>query len=95
VKHEQDVAVREGGEEGAGEQAGDVIKSEEVVESPGKRTRKVKVKVAVPPDVGERRAPTSTVETLLRDAEAHLVRVDPRLQPLIEKHHCKSLGHVP
>jgi hypothetical protein len=35
------------------------------------------------------RPPTSTVETLLEDACAHLIKVDPKLKTLIEKHHCE------
>ncbi|KAI4157042.1 MAG: hypothetical protein L6R39_000814 [Caloplaca ligustica] len=39
-------------------------------------------KTPVPP-------PTTTTSQLLEEACAHLIRVDPRLQPLIEKHHCR------
>ncbi|OCL14275.1 DNA glycosylase [Glonium stellatum] len=33
--------------------------------------------------------PTSTTETLLSDACAHLVKVDPKLKVLVDKHHCE------
>jgi DNA-3-methyladenine glycosylase II len=59
-----------------------------VEESPSK---KKKAATVVPPDVGVLRPPTSTVETLLEDACAHLIKVDPKMRGLIEKHHCKSL----
>ncbi|KAI4086126.1 MAG: hypothetical protein LQ348_005051 [Seirophora lacunosa] len=32
--------------------------------------------------------PATSTSQLLSEACAHLIRVDPRLQPLIEKHHC-------
>ena len=32
--------------------------------------------------------PSATIDTLLRDAEAYLVEVDPKLGPLVEKHKC-------
>lgn len=52
-------------------------------------TKKRKAKEAVPPDVGVMRPPTSTVDTLLKDAEDFLCQVDPKLKGLVEKHHCK------
>ncbi|KAL8874356.1 MAG: hypothetical protein Q9174_000307 [Haloplaca sp. 1 TL-2023] len=33
--------------------------------------------------------PTSTTSQILDEACAHLIRADPRLQPLIERHHCR------
>lgn len=33
--------------------------------------------------------PTTTTEQLLEQACSHLITVDPRLKPLIEKHHCR------
>lgn len=60
--------------------------SQENTESPAK---KKKASVVVPPDVGTLRPPTSTVDTLLKDACEHLCKVDPKLKVLIEKHHCK------
>ena len=33
--------------------------------------------------------PTTTTETLLEEACAHLIKIDPKLRPVIEKHHCK------
>lgn len=58
-------------------------------------TKKKKAKPMVPPDVGEKLPhPTSTVDTLLEDACAHLLKVDPRLKSLIEKHHCESMALV-
>ncbi|KAF2642272.1 DNA glycosylase [Massarina eburnea CBS 473.64] len=53
--------------------------------SPAKK-RKAKV---VPPDVGVLRPPTSTIDTLLKDAEEYLCKVDPKLRGLVEKHSCK------
>jgi hypothetical protein len=43
----------------------------------------------VPPDVGVLRPPTSTVDTLLKDAEEFLCQVDPGLRDLVGKHSCK------
>jgi DNA-3-methyladenine glycosylase II len=51
--------------------------------------KKRKAKELVPPDVGALRPPTSNIETLLKDAEAFLIEVDPKMQALVEKHHCK------
>ena len=34
-------------------------------------------------------APSSSTTTLLQDAIAHLISVDPRLEPFIQKNHCK------
>ncbi|KAF2690782.1 DNA glycosylase [Lentithecium fluviatile CBS 122367] len=42
----------------------------------------------LPPDVGALHPATSTTETLLQDACEHLCTVDPKLRPLVEKHHC-------
>lgn len=53
--------------------------------SPAKK-RKAK---EVPPDVGVLNKPTATVDTLLKDAEEFLCKVDPKLKPLVEKHKCK------
>jgi DNA-3-methyladenine glycosylase II len=61
------------------------ISSQGNSQSPNKR----KAKEAVPPDVGALRPPTSTTDTLLKDACAHLCSVDPRMKILTEKHHCK------
>ena len=33
--------------------------------------------------------PTTTTGQILEEACAHLIKTDPRLQPLIEKHHCR------
>lgn len=46
----------------------------------------------MPPDVGVLNKPTATIDTLLRDAEAFLIKVDPKLKPLIEKHTCKMFS---
>ncbi|KAF2786662.1 DNA glycosylase [Melanomma pulvis-pyrius CBS 109.77] len=54
--------------------------------------KKRKPKEIVPPDVGALRPPTSTTDTLLKDACLHLCSVDPRLNDLIEKHHCKMFS---
>lgn len=72
--------------------AEDVVAAAEPVtqESPSKKKKEVTV---VPPDVGVLRPPTSTVETLLEDACAHLIKTDPKLKTLIEKHHCKLSFH--
>lgn len=32
--------------------------------------------------------PTTTTANILKEASAHLIKLDPRLQPLVEKHHC-------
>ncbi|KAF2201992.1 DNA glycosylase [Delitschia confertaspora ATCC 74209] len=52
-----------------------------------KKPRKAKETAA--PDVGTLLPPTSTTDTLLKDACEHLCKVDPRLKGLIEKHHCE------
>ncbi|KAK7511290.1 putative DNA-3-methyladenine glycosylase [Phyllosticta citriasiana] len=36
--------------------------------------------------------PTLTTETLLKEAEAHLIKIDPGLKPLIEKNPCKMFS---
>ncbi|KAH7401626.1 DNA glycosylase [Pyrenochaeta sp. MPI-SDFR-AT-0127] len=54
-------------------------------ESPAKKR---KAKELVPPDVGAIPAASTDIDRLLKDAEAYLVEVDPKLQGLIEKHHC-------
>lgn len=51
--------------------------------------RKRKAKELVPPDVGAIPSASTDIDRLLKDAEAHLVSVDPKLQSLVEKHHCK------
>ncbi|XP_014560803.1 hypothetical protein COCVIDRAFT_34127 [Bipolaris victoriae FI3] len=58
---------------------------------PGDATpaRKRKAKELVPPDVGAIPSASTNIDRLLKDAEAHLVSVDPKLKTLIEKHHCK------
>ncbi|KAF1834975.1 DNA glycosylase [Decorospora gaudefroyi] len=61
--------------------------------------RRRKAKELVAPDVGALRSPTSNVDTLLKEAEAWLVRVDPKLRTLVEKHRCRifspeGLGEV-
>ncbi|KAF2117769.1 DNA glycosylase [Lophiotrema nucula] len=56
-------------------------------------TKKRKAKEVVPPDVGNKlHPPTSTTETLLKDACQYLCTVDPKLKDLIEKHHCKMFS---
>lgn len=51
-----------------------------------------KAKEVVAPDVGVVKPPTSNIDTLLKDAEAFLISVDPNLRGLIEKHHCKMFS---
>ena len=51
--------------------------------------RKRKAKELVPPDVGAIPNASTDIDRLLKDAEAHLVGVDPTLKGLVEKHHCK------
>ncbi|KAF2184389.1 DNA glycosylase [Zopfia rhizophila CBS 207.26] len=63
--------------------------SQEETASPSK---KKKAKEVVPPDVGAMQPPTSTVDTLLKDACEHLCKIDPKLKALIEKHHCKMFS---
>ena len=41
------------------------------------------------PSKGSMPQPTTTTAQLLEQACAHLIAVDPRLKPLIEKHHCR------
>ncbi|KAL5447796.1 hypothetical protein PMIN06_007341 [Paraphaeosphaeria minitans] len=53
--------------------------------SPAKRRKANEV----PPDVGVLNKPTATVDTLLKDAEEFLCKMDPKLRPLVEKHKCK------
>jgi len=50
--------------------------------SPGKKRREPA------PDMGALHPPTSTTETLLKDACEHLCKVDPKLKDLIDRHHC-------
>lgn len=58
-------------------------------ESPAKKR---KTKELVPPDVGAIPAASTDIDRLLKDAEAHLVKVDPKLKGLIEKHHCQTFN---
>jgi DNA-3-methyladenine glycosylase II len=51
--------------------------------------KKRKAKELVPPDVGTIPSATTDIDLLLKDAEEYLVKVDPKLKPLVEKHHCK------
>jgi len=51
--------------------------------------KKRKAKEVVPPDVGTLKPPTSNIDTLLKDAEAFLISVDPKLRGLVEKHTCR------
>jgi DNA-3-methyladenine glycosylase II len=60
--------------------------SHEDNQSPNKKR---KAKETAPPDVGALRPPTSTTDTLLNDACAHLCSVDPHMRVLTEQHHCK------
>jgi len=46
----------------------------------------------VPPDVGTLKPPTSNIDTLLKDAEAFLISVDPKLRGLVEKHTCRMFS---
>lgn len=54
--------------------------------------KKRKAKEVVPPDVGALKPASTDIDTLLKDAEAYLVSVDPKLKGLIEKHHCKMFS---
>jgi DNA-3-methyladenine glycosylase II len=54
--------------------------------------KKRKAKEVVPPDVGAMKPPSTNIDTLLKEAEAYLISVDPKLRPLIEKHHCKMFN---
>ena len=61
--------------------------------APSPSKRKKKEAAALPPDIGAARPPpTATTDTLLRDACAHLCRVDAGLQALIDKHHCEMFS---
>jgi DNA-3-methyladenine glycosylase II len=53
--------------------------------------KKCKAKELVPPDMGTLKPPTSNIDTLLKDAEAYLIKIDEtgKLKPLIEKTKCK------
>jgi DNA-3-methyladenine glycosylase II len=53
--------------------------------------KKRKAKELVPPDMGTLKSPTSNIDTLLKDAEAFLIKVDKtgKLEALIEKTKCK------
>ncbi|KAE8835108.1 hypothetical protein PTNB85_06441 [Pyrenophora teres f. teres] len=54
--------------------------------SPAKRR---KAKELVPPDVGAIPNASTNVERLLKDAEEFLVKVDPKMEALVKKHHCE------
>jgi DNA-3-methyladenine glycosylase II len=54
--------------------------------------KKRKAKEVVPPDMGTVKPASTNIDTLLQEAEAYLISVDPKLQPLIEKHHCKMFS---
>lgn len=57
--------------------------------SPVKRR---KAKEALPPDMGSLKSPSTNIDTLLQDAEQHLISVDPRLRVVIEKHKCEMFS---
>jgi DNA-3-methyladenine glycosylase II len=57
--------------------------------SPVKRR---KAKELAPPDVGVLKSPSTNIDTLLKEAEAYLIGVDPKLRGLIEKHQCKMFS---
>jgi DNA-3-methyladenine glycosylase II len=54
--------------------------------------KKRKAKEVVPPDVGAVKPPSTNIDTLLEEAEAYLISVDPKLRTLIEKHQCKMFS---
>lgn len=54
--------------------------------------KKRKAKELVPPDVGALKPASTDIDTLLKEAEAYLISVDPKLKGLIEKHHCKMFS---
>ncbi|KAF1921945.1 DNA glycosylase [Ampelomyces quisqualis] len=49
-------------------------------------------KQLAPPDVGALKSPSTNIDTLLKEAEAYLISVDPKLRGLIEKHQCKMFS---
>jgi DNA-3-methyladenine glycosylase II len=51
--------------------------------------KKRKAREIVAPDVGAAVTATSSSETLLEDAEAFLISVDPKLKGLVQRHKCK------
>ncbi|RMZ69486.1 hypothetical protein GMOD_00006304 [Pyrenophora seminiperda CCB06] len=55
--------------------------------SPAKK-RKAK-ELMVPPDVGAIPNPSTDIAHLLKDAEEFLIKVDPKIEMLVMKHHCK------
>ncbi|ROT41511.1 DNA glycosylase [Sodiomyces alkalinus F11] len=55
-------------------------------ESPSKPPRAAHTKDSPP---REKTTTATTTATILEEACAHLIRVDPRMKPLIEKHHCR------
>ena len=57
--------------------------------TPTTRKRKVTIPTNPPPGLPP---PTSTTDTLLADACAHLLKVDPKLKVLIDKHHCDTFS---
>jgi DNA-3-methyladenine glycosylase II len=54
--------------------------------------KKRKAKEVVPPDMGTVKPASTNIDTLLKEAEEYLISVDSKLQPLIEKHHCKMFS---
>ncbi|KAF2740691.1 DNA glycosylase [Polyplosphaeria fusca] len=55
-------------------------------------TKKRKAKEIAAPDVGALPPPTSTTDSLLKDACEYLCKVDPKLKHLIDAHHCKMFS---
>jgi DNA-3-methyladenine glycosylase II len=51
--------------------------------------KKRKAKELVPPDVGAIPSASTDIDHLLEEAEAFLVKVDPKMKAVVEKHHCK------
>ncbi|KAL5120528.1 3-methyladenine DNA glycosylase [Pleosporales sp. CAS-2024a] len=61
---------------------------------PGDATpvQKRKAKEVVPPDVGAMKPATTNVDTLLKEAEAFLISVDPKFRALVDKFTCKEFS---
>ncbi|KAF1940165.1 DNA glycosylase [Clathrospora elynae] len=54
--------------------------------------KKRKAKELVPPDVGAIPAASTDIDRLLKDAEEFLVKVDPQMEELVQKHTCRIFG---
>jgi DNA-3-methyladenine glycosylase II len=70
----------------------DIVVSSPIKPEDSSPVKRRKAKELAPPDVGALKSPSTNIDTLLKEAEAYLISVDPKLRGLIEKHQCKMFS---